>query len=929
MKEQEHIMKYLCEAINMVNRKFDTDLFNLWDHQRTAINVIKSYIDDYTEGITQKSALVQMPTGSGKSGVIAIVSRFLESNGITLVLTPRVSLRDQLTRDINGRFFKNINYPIKTLPKHIECVHEGSNLSLSDNTTNKVITMTIQMLMSLSDNNKDSFEILRNSTSLLIVDEGHYEPAKEWSKIIREIKSPKIIFTATPYRNDFKSFDIDNEYCHFISFAEAQRKDYLRQVQVISRPSSARKSEEVFVKDIIDFYVQTFPSVTTHIPRIIIRCDDCASIRRLAIAFAKTGKTVIGIHETFTDFNEIWERKHVPNPDEENATVWIHQFKLLEGIDDSRFQVLAIYEKINNARSLVQQIGRILRNPKRLKNQVGYVLEYWDNHHKTMWDGFLKYDTYLETSENGLDEGILEDLLKSQPKISYIDGRFRTQFDFESIQPEDDIQLPLKTILLVKLDTFKMNEFVDDIIEYFKEKDRIVHLCDYTNNNIRVILSVSYKNSKFLVNHPFIEAAFQVTVICEFDDYISFYDSSGLNVTGRVELGVGGSLGVDKMKKLFSFGKGARLTSVSLNNTNLGTSSIRSKSITAASIDSTIPSFDDYSQVCTTAEGYSCEDSWDRQSKSIIRRYVGFSRGRVSEKNVISATFAEYMHWLKHIQKIIEGNSKEINALKRYALERNVPSSPSPKNILFDVQEIEEAYATIDGRDESFNIKDACIDVVKGKFSFEANGRKIESEIKFDGSKYIINSPALDSQYSPRSDDYPSSIVKYINRNQIFRILPDDLESIYVRGQFYSPMMKIGKNFDVASYELGNCFHVDNIIGTCKLEKGRSKFYVNNNDDWDPDSLFGIISRLGAKTTVKSHFGNPNLIICDDVGTEVADFILCDTTEQKIIFIHAKATSRFLNCSASSLHDVCSQAVKNLGYLAMYNNFQPSKLDSW
>lgn len=38
-------------------------------------------------------------------------------------------------------------------------------------------------------------------------------------------------------------------------------------------------------------------------------------------------------------------KENVPNIENEQAVFWIHQFKLLEGIDDYRFQVLAIYEK--------------------------------------------------------------------------------------------------------------------------------------------------------------------------------------------------------------------------------------------------------------------------------------------------------------------------------------------------------------------------------------------------------------------------------------------------------------------------------------------------------------------------------------------------------------------------------------------------------
>ena len=69
--------------------------------------------------------------------------------------------------------------------------------------------------------------------------------------------------------------------------------------------------------------------------------------------------------------------------------------------------------------------------------------------------------------------------------------------------------------------------------------------------------------------------------------------------------GLGYSINSDQLKKLFSSSVEAYLTSVSLKNSNISSSSIRSQTITATSIDDTVPNFNDHSQICTTAQGYS------------------------------------------------------------------------------------------------------------------------------------------------------------------------------------------------------------------------------------------------------------------------------------------------------------------------------------
>lgn len=790
--------------------------------------------------------------------------------------------------------------------------------------------MTIQMMVSIEKNNVDIFNSLSSLAELLIIDEGHYEPAKEWSKTIRKIKAPKIIFTATPFRNDFKVFDIDKYNCFVLSYIKAQTENYLRKVEFIERSPSSRKTPKDFIGDILKFYDLKF-SECLEKPKVIIRCDDSASIRHLANELQNHGRSVIGIHETFS--NNGWERKYVPSIEDEPALFWIHQFKLLEGIDDYHFQVLAIYEKINNARSLVQQIGRIIRNPQRRQDQVGYVLDHWNGYHKKLWDGFLKYDALvnelgMEAFEIASGQGIIQKVISFQPKIYYIDGRFRSQFNFDDINPLNDIQLPLKTNLLVKLENFNIDAFINTIIEEYKDKDYVFHVYNMISDGVRLVLNVAQNSSEILVNHTFIEAQLNILLVCEFAEYVCVYDSSKANHIGNKDNGVGISIDVKKLKRLFSQKSSTKLTTVSLYNSNLGSSSIRSRSITAVSIEDTIPFFDDYAQICTIAEGYVSDKASEFLQNKNSRRYVGFSTGRVMQRTTV--TLPQYIEWLEQLKNVIEDNSKPTNVLARYALEDNVPKSPAPMSILLDVYEIEEHYALCSDTSVKLQINDACSDVNEGKFKLIANDVEIEATIKYLNGRYIITCKELEELYFNKTEGYPPSIIKYLNNNQAFRVLPEDYSTVYIRGQFYKPAFKIGKSFNPQNYSLKHCFIPDEIVGKCRSEKG-SKIFYDADETWDPDSLFGIIANLGRATSVSDHFGDPDIIICDDVGTEIADYVYCDIKIPKVVFIHAKASSDATThkCSTSKLHDVCGQATKNLGYLAMFNDNPPSKLNSW
>ncbi len=72
--------------------------------------------------------------------------------------------------------------------------------------------------------------------------------------------------------------------------------------------------------------------------------------------------TVIGIHERFKNDSNDLLTDHVPKDFKtSDVRIWIHQNKLIEGIDNQQFCILGIYEPLPDPRSLIQQIGRVIR----------------------------------------------------------------------------------------------------------------------------------------------------------------------------------------------------------------------------------------------------------------------------------------------------------------------------------------------------------------------------------------------------------------------------------------------------------------------------------------------------------------------------------------------------------------------------------------
>src|SRR5262249_5258525 len=66
---------------------------------------------------------------------------------------------------------------------------------------------------------------------------------------------------------------------------------------------------------------------------------------------------------------------------------------------------------------------------------------------------------------------------------------------------------------------------------------------------------------------------------------------------------------------------------------------------------------------------------------------------------------------------------------------------------------------------------------------------------------------------------------------------------------------------------------------------------------------------------------------CDDMGTEVADFICANFDKHRIAFVHAKHGDNH-RVSASALHEAVSQAIKNLSVLSG-TSAKPRHLGRW
>jgi len=958
------------------------DKLQLWGHQVEAVRKMRRYITAFKRGVTDRAALVHMPTGSGKTRVIAALARYAPQVSCALLLAPRIALRDQLKAKLDERFFrKGVTEP-ETLPKSVVFL-ERKALEQPTEIGSTVFVSTIQKLDRMFDTNPQLIEVLRKHISLLIVDEGHYEPALSWSETIRQFDVPRILFTATPFRNDYKPFDVDEAYIFSYPFHRAVRDRYLRTVSFVEmNPTS---DPERFVADIIGFYNEHLTKIGPDLARVIIRCDNRNSIRKIAQTLRnslallpsqignKGKKCYVAIHEEFDNNEDTREYKSVPDPKTEEAIFWIHQFKLLEGIDDPRFQLVAMFERLRTARQLIQQVGRVIRNTERRRDAKAYVLDHSGGKQKELWDNFLSWDEAIKGEEQFVSVGnrFALRLRELQAPVEYIDREFRRKLDFETIGDISvELQLPRSVNLLQKEKGFDLNEFCRLMEIRFGEEDQPFKQYPAPHGAV-VYMYLSYKNSPFLQKSYFLEFSHGVMVIRDLGEYLAFYDNSDYLPTNTPELGIGKPLSTKLLRRLFSSqssnprATNSYLTMVSLKNSHLGNRSIRARSFWAAKVHETTPSLDDPAQIVSSVFGYSREDTKankdaaeskdngpEKKTKSkknfqLARRYVGFNRGRISQVGEPCSLDA-YLEWIDQIKEIVDSPRRQyLQTFDRFAAPEKKVADSTPKNILLDLFEVQENYVTIKDSQrgisagEEMDIEDLCLRVPENAFTLKVNaaGNVFECpmslEYDLERQRYVIeeSKPAepedltqvqLGTLYHAKAGLRDETIVAYLNRTQSFRVLPNSENLIYVHGEFYKPVIKIGKEFDPNASHVGKIMFPSDKLRVIGDEKGKE--CLANGEGWEDGSLFSVIDNLGDDDPdLVKVFGSPQILVCDDMGpVEIADFILCDPERRLVAFIHAKASKKLRPYSASAIQEVSAQAMKNINYLSMFSEAEPN-----
>jgi hypothetical protein len=813
----------------------------LWAPQRKAVAFALAYLAAQSSIPKPKrgdreSALIKMPTGTGKSGVVAALACVAPNVKRTLVITPRRALVEQMLSDLSWRFWQRFDLAyvdavltprtqIKTQLPDIESGKVSSIdrlrndgyekiwerrendrqiivgtfnalhrvLGLEPPPHRKMLGRTVLEPASAFEDEEDGeppvdikeFRKLLKKTDLLIVDEGHHEPAYAWAQCVDEINAPTLILTATPYRNDYKYFNLEGNFAFNLSFDEAVKNRLIREVVVQPLPKAAapatagrkalrgNRASAADSDDLSEFVASLLKRVSTYGPISTGRPQKCivhaATYQRLRAIqleiFNQGGEKALLIHDrhrgTARELNgdlratskkalealgplrfQYVHKASAPGGPGLRTKIWLHQYKLLEGIDNADFVDIFLYDKFSSARQLVQQAGRALRYIDRKRTneeQAGLFAANRPHDPKVsnetvqammarQWESYLEYERYAaDNPERAFtaETQLLRLLKKAAPDSQYIGGEFRKGFYTDENATMVDYVLPRRgTVCHFQpervadqlgldaaaraggakgrsrgKDAISTSALLDEItkraIEALNVEDRFdiravpAPAGDKRFENVRLIRYLTFANSKLLHRKSLPEWRLGLLALIYAPPYLFMVDTEGLCLDVE-RLGLF-SPGPDEMKRLFSETIKAnakpkvRIVEAAAMGLDLSETGVRGISIRKRSLG------DGYFDLAEASQAPSSLHGIALLGDKTVRRNLSIRRGSLADPTAQNVLVSDYAQWATTVARAMANDATQPHPFfDRFALEVAAPleKEGTALSLLLDMWEL-------------------------------------------------------------------------------------------------------------------------------------------------------------------------------------------------------------------------------------------------
>ena len=559
---------------------------------------------------------------------------------------------------------------------------------------------------------------------------------------------------------------------------------------------------------------------------------------------------------------------------------------------------------------------------------------------KSSWINYREFEVQPKLVDPDRFRLILDELLELQPSMEYFGRRFRRCFDRRSGSLASEVLLPSSCVVRSIHSSFVWEEFVETTSDNLLLNDSI--LLGPENGPVTgpdgssLWVYAVFGNSPILTDRSQYEIRLGATAAVRQGSLLFLADTEMIYPHEYLSEN-SSKIRPDHLARIFPR-TGTTPRQVSLLNSWPAGPTVKSSTIHAEDIASIPAQLSDPVFICANVRAKVRSSDGSRSSRM---QYAGFQRGRVSEQ--LSATtrasfsLSQFVLWARELGSLIQSKKRTPpEFFTRYLSAIEPPAEVRPTFMVFNLFETD--IELIGAAGEPLELVDSIVQVERigddgelfqAKITFRdtsdpgSNPRTFKLPLFYEQgtSRFRLMDKELNTEVlvaeTGGGDD--QGFVTYLNRH-------DDLYtlSLLEPDTFYTGQAFYRFDYKLAESQVASAVETWAPLRTAVSEKGKTN---RSSTHWQPSSVFGIIDSRRRGSLMAEKFGRYDLMVCDDLDVECADFVCADFANHKIAFIHAKSGDEHL-VSGAALHDVIAQALKNLR-LVSRSGIVPKNLAWW
>lgn len=401
----------------------------------------------------------------------------------------------------------------------------------------------------------------------------------------------------------------------------------------------------------------------------------------------------------------------------------------------------------------------------------------------------------------------------------------------------------------------------------------------------------------YFIDEEIEDRVFAFIVLIEYQNYLAIFKKSCANIS-------------DLLKENFTLINSSGLTGtfddydvefqkISLRNMTVSDKAMRARSYEAADLKGLLS---------THSAGRSILHYLKLRQDGITKTISG--TGRLVESSQ-RKSLDEIAIWVKEQVELIENPSNSKNFLDSFAKKvelSDVLDVCEPNTILIEstplYERIERDSLTLMYKKNQNNnviissrVKNKLFSALEMVYELDSGckviGRETCSSLRKNNKSLSLTSKIL-TKFRVIENGKEVTLQKFIVKNGFYSVTFTNPKYMYFMGACFEDSSGISEINSILEI-----LHPKTEIPVVISEKGD---FSNTSTEFDANSMFGVIEELHQ---------NDDYIFCDDLGIEWADHITLNRSESNISFIHSKHGDS--STSASNLHDVVGQGIKNLG----------------